>query len=78
MASCKNFFLSKGGQLTLTKKSTLSSVPVYYLLPFSLPAGLANRLEKIQLYFIFMGEEQKFYSVNGNVIGNLISSRVWG
>ena len=38
---------SKGGRLTLLK-STLSSLPTYYLSLFTIPSHVANKLEKIQ------------------------------
>ena len=46
-------------------KSTLSSLPTYFLSLFPIPAGVAHRLEKIQRDFLWngMGEETKFHLV---------------
>ena len=61
----KRLYLSKGGKLTLFR-STLSSIPTYFLSLFHLPAGVATRLEKIQLDFLWsgLGETQKMHLVN--------------
>jgi hypothetical protein len=40
-------YLSKGGSVTLIK-STLSSLTMYFKSFFPLPAGVANRIEKLQ------------------------------
>ena len=42
----KQFYLSKGGKLTLLK-STLSSLPTYYLSLFTILKAMATRLECI-------------------------------
>lgn len=56
----KRTYLSKGGRLTLFK-STLLSLPTYFLSLFPLPV----RLEKIQRVFLWGGdrEEHKFHLV---------------
>uniref|UniRef100_A0A2N9FH95 Reverse transcriptase domain-containing protein n=1 Tax=Fagus sylvatica TaxID=28930 RepID=A0A2N9FH95_FAGSY len=61
----KRLYLSKGGKLTLLR-STLSSIPTYFLSLFHLPAGVATRLEKIQRDFLWsgLGEAQKMHLVN--------------
>ena len=46
LAGWKRLYLSKGGRLTLLK-STLSSLPTYYLSLFTIPSRVANKLEKI-------------------------------
>ena len=46
----KRLYLSKGGRLTLLK-STLSSLPTYYLSLFTVPKAVAIRLERIQRNF---------------------------
>ena len=48
----KQFYLSKGGKLTLLK-STLSSLPTYYLSLFTIPKAVAIRLERIQRNFLW-------------------------
>jgi hypothetical protein len=61
----KRLYLSKGGKLTLLR-STLSSIPTYFLSLFHLPAGVASRLEKIQRDFLWggLGEAHKMHLVN--------------
>ena len=65
----KRLYLSKGGKLTLLR-STLSSIPTYFLSLFHLPAGVATWLEKIQRDFLWsgIGEAQKMHLVNWNQI----------
>ena len=46
----KRQYISKGGRLTLIR-STLSSLPIYFLSPFLLPRVVRLRLEKIQRDF---------------------------
>ena len=43
----KRLYLSKGGRLTLLK-STLSSLPTYYLSLFTIPKALVARIKRIQ------------------------------
>ena len=67
----KRLYLSKGGKVTLIK-STLSSLPTYFLSLFPIPARVAHRLEKIQRDFLWngMGEETKFHLVSwSNICG---------
>ena len=52
LAGWKQLYLSKGGRLTLLK-STLSSLPTYYLSLFPIPQHVADRLEKIQRNFLW-------------------------
>jgi hypothetical protein len=65
LAGWKRLYLSKGGKLTLIK-STLSSIPTYFLFLFPIPTRVANRLEKLQRDFLWCGMEEKpkFYLVN--------------
>ena len=46
LAGWKRLYLPKGGGLTLLK-STLSSLPTYYLSLFTVPKAVAMRLERI-------------------------------
>ena len=48
LASWMKIYLSKGGRLTLIK-STISSLPTYFLSLFPLPVSIANKLKKIFL-----------------------------
>lgn len=57
LAGWKRLYLSKGVRVTLIK-STLSSLPSYYLSLFPLPMGVARRLEKLQSDF-FVGWLQR-------------------
>ena len=43
--------MSKGGRLTLLK-STLSSLPTYFLSLFTIPTHVANKIEKLQRDFL--------------------------
>ena len=56
LAGWKSLYLSKGGRLTLLK-STLSSLLMYYLSLFTIPAGVAHRIEKIYQNFLWGGKE---------------------
>ena len=47
----KRLYLSKGGRLMLLK-STLSSLPTYFLSLFTIPKAVAARLESIQRNFL--------------------------
>uniref|UniRef100_A0A2N9H5P7 Reverse transcriptase domain-containing protein n=1 Tax=Fagus sylvatica TaxID=28930 RepID=A0A2N9H5P7_FAGSY len=69
LAGWKRMYLSKGGRLTLIK-STLSSLPSYYLSLFPLPMSVARRIEKLQRDFLWggMGDEHKYHLVNWHQI----------
>ena len=55
----KRLYLSKGGKLTLLK-STLSSLPTYFLSLFTIPQAVAARIERIQRNFIWGASEDVF------------------
>ena len=48
----KRQYLSKGGRLTLIK-STISSLPIYFMSLFVIPQKMCTRLEKIQRDFLW-------------------------
>ena len=50
LSGWKCLYLSKGGRLTLLK-STLSSLPTYYLSLFTIPQAMEARIERIQRNF---------------------------
>ena len=65
LADWQRMYLSKGGRVTLIK-STLSSLPTYYLSLFPIPSSVALRIDKIQRDFLWggIGEGKKFHLVN--------------
>ena len=67
-------YLSKGGRVTIIK-STLSNLPTYFLSLFSIPAAVANCIEKFQRDFLWggLGEESKYHLVNWSKVCSLIS-----
>ena len=54
LSSWKRQYISKGGRLTLIR-STLSSLPIYFLSLFRMPKRVCARLEKIQRDFLWGG-----------------------
>ena len=52
LAGWKKLYLSKGGKVTLIK-STLSSLPTYFLSLFPIPVKVAKRMEDLQSDFFF-------------------------
>jgi hypothetical protein len=69
LAGWQRMYLSKGGRVTLIK-STLSSLPTYFLSLFPMPNSVAMRIDKIQRDFLWggMGEGKKFHLVNWSQI----------
>ncbi|KAL4595448.1 hypothetical protein ACB092_12G092200 [Castanea dentata] len=59
LAGWKRLYLSKGGRLTLLK-STLSSLPTYFLSLFTIPQAMAARIERIQRNFLWGASEDVF------------------
>jgi hypothetical protein len=78
LAGWKRLYLSKGGRVTLIK-STLSSIPTYYLSLFPIPMSIARRIEKLQRDFLWGGleDEQKFHWLTGNKSVLLFIVVVW-
>ena len=64
LAGGKRLYLSKGGKVTLIK-STLSSLPTYFLSIHPIPGKVANRMEKLQRDFLWSGisGDSKLYQV---------------
>ena len=54
LASWKMQYISKGGRVTLIR-STLSSLPIYYLSLFRMPQKICTRRERIQRQFLWGG-----------------------
>jgi hypothetical protein len=54
LAGWQKLYLSKGGCLTLLK-STLSSLPTYFMSLFPIPVSVANRIECLQQNFLWGG-----------------------
>jgi hypothetical protein len=69
LAGWKRLYLSKGGRITLIK-STLSSLPTYFLSLFPILTSIAHRIEKIQRDFLWggLGDEFKYHLVNWHQI----------
>jgi hypothetical protein len=65
LAGWQRMYLSKGGRVTLIK-STLSSLPTYFLSLFSIPVSVAARIDTIQRNFLWggRGEGKKFHLMN--------------
>ena len=59
LSGWKRLYLSKGGRLSLLK-STLSSLPTYFLSLFTIPIAMAARLERIQRNFLWGLSEGSF------------------
>jgi hypothetical protein len=65
----EEFLSIKGGRLTLLK-STLSSLPTYYLSLFTIPISVANRIERIQHNFLWgsYGDGVNHHLVNWDIV----------
>jgi hypothetical protein len=64
LSGWQKLYLSKGGRLTLLR-STLSSLPTYFLSLFTIPISVAHRIEKLQRDFLWggMGNESTHHLV---------------
>ena len=69
LALWKRQFISKGGRTTLIR-STLSSMPIYFMSLFRLPRIIKTRLERIQRDFLWGGGalEKKPHLVNWHTV----------
>ena len=59
LSGWKRLYLSKGVKLMLLK-STLSSLPTYFLSLFTIPKAVAARLESIQRNFLWRSSKESF------------------
>jgi hypothetical protein len=69
LAGWQRIYLSKGGKLTLFK-STLSSLPTYFLSLFTFPISVAQQLKRLQRNFLWgdSGEVSKHHLVSWDVV----------
>ena len=65
LARWKRLYLSKGGKVTLIK-STISSLPTYFLSLLPIPAKAAKQMEKLQRVFLWtgIGDKRKLHLEN--------------
>ncbi|RVW36589.1 hypothetical protein CK203_072861 [Vitis vinifera] len=74
LALWKRRYLSKEGRLTLAK-STLSSLPIYFMSLFIIPRKVSLRLEKIQRDFLWGESFSKFASEQDSLWNQVIVSK---
>ena len=79
LAGWKRLYLSKGGRITLLK-STLSSLPTYFLSLFPIPVSVAWRIEKLQRDFLWggLGDEFKYHLVKWKIVCAPVKSGGFG
>ena len=79
LAGWKKLYLCKGGCLTLLK-STLSSMPTYFMSLFPIPAKVARRIELLQRNFLWdgLGEIYKHHLVAWNKVCSPIAQGGFG
>ena len=75
LSNWKRLYLSKGGRLTLLK-STLSSLPTYYLSLLNIPKAVATRLECIKRNFLWGSLVECFKYPQGGFGKGLFKARV--
>ena len=75
LAGWKRLYLSKGGKVTLIK-STLSSLPTYFLSLFPIPVKVAKWMEELQRDFLWngVGDERKLHLVNWSKVCRLVKN----
>ena len=76
LAGWQKRYLSKGGKEVLVK-STLSSMPTYYLSLLQAPVSITEKLERLQRNFLWDAADgtRKFHLVNWQTI---TSPKKWG
>ncbi|RVX06635.1 putative ribonuclease H protein [Vitis vinifera] len=69
LAQWKRQYISKGGRITLIK-STLASIPIYFLSLIRIPKSVTKRIEKIQRDFLWGGGslERKAHLIKWKVV----------
>ncbi|RVW94174.1 putative ribonuclease H protein [Vitis vinifera] len=69
LAQWKRQYISKGGRITLIK-STLASIPIYFLSLIRIPKAVTKRIEKIQRDFLWGGGslERKAHLIKWKVV----------
>ena len=63
LAGWKSKLLSRGGRLTLLK-SSLWSLPIYFMSLFTIPVSIAHSLEKIMRDFLWSNSPKGLHWVN--------------
>lgn len=73
LAGWQKLYLSKGGRLTLLK-STLSSMPTYFMSLFPISVSVAKQIECLQRNFLWggMGDVHRFHLVGWDKVRSLI------
>ena len=79
LAIWKSQYISKGGRIMLIR-STLTSMPIYYMSMLSIPRKVRLRLEQIQRDFLWAGGvlEKKPHLVRWSLVCLEKSNGGWG